>query len=225
MRVLPRRTSEFLSFLTVHLPAWEADPAAVGLTEQEVAELRELAENLRAAVLAADDARSAARNLTATLHVAEAHTRDAAAAAVAKIKATARRDQAVYSAALIPRVDEPSPCPAPGRPFYPKFTLLGHGPMRLSWKCRNPRGVGGTMYEVERSIDNGRTYARLATVGIKTFTDDTLPRGAGVVVYRVRAVRSTRRGEAADFPILLGVGVGVLGVREDEIRPGLRAAA
>jgi hypothetical protein len=44
--------------------------------------------------------------------------------------------------------------------------------------------------------------------GVKSFTDDTLVSGASPVTYQITAVRSTSRGNPAQFTVNFGVGGG-----------------
>jgi hypothetical protein len=44
--------------------------------------------------------------------------------------------------------------------------------------------------------------------GVKSFVDDTLPSGASPVTYQITAVRSTARGNPAQFVVNFGVGGG-----------------
>jgi hypothetical protein len=62
------------------------------------------------------------------------------------------------------------------------------------------------MYQLSRQVDTDGTGARgpfepLAYVGRRRFLDETLPPGTRRAVYRIRAVRSTAVGEAAEFPV------------------------
>jgi hypothetical protein len=83
--------------------------------------------------------------------------------------------------------------------------LVGDGSLRLAWKCRHLRGAKGTMYQVYRAFDISGQYAFLGATGKKKFTDATIPAGTRTVIYRIVAVRSTARGDAAEFPVNLGV--------------------
>ena len=42
--------------------------------------------------------------------------------------------------------------------------------------------------------------------GVKSFIDETLPGGASPVTYQITAVRSTSRGEPAQFTVKFGLG-------------------
>jgi hypothetical protein len=104
---------------------------------------------------------------------------------------------AVYPKAMIPPPNKPSPTDKPGTPTGFTAQLLGIGWIELGWKCSNPRDSQGTMYEVERQISGAGGYQFLGTVGTKKFIDHSIPPGATQVVYRVRAIRSTKRGNVA----------------------------
>ena len=77
--------------------------------------------------------------------------------------------------------------------------------LRLAWKCRHPRGAKGTMYQVYRRLGSDGEYAFLGASGKKKFTDATIPAGTRSISYRIIAVRSTARGDVAEFPVNLGV--------------------
>ena len=46
----------------------------------------------------------------------------------------------------------PTPVPAPGTPFKFKVSLDQTGALTLGWKCENPTGSQGTIYQVWRKI-------------------------------------------------------------------------
>jgi hypothetical protein len=84
------------------------------------------------------------------------------------------------------------------------------GSLELKGKCSNPSGTPGTIYEVKRSIGGG-AMEFVGTSGVKSFTDDTLT-GASPVMYQITAVRSTSRGNPAQFIVNFGMGGGGLTV-------------
>jgi hypothetical protein len=67
----------------------------------------------------------------------------------------------------------------------------------------------GTIYEVKRAAGGG-SMEFVGASGVKTFTDDTLPMGASPVTYQITAVRSTARGNPAQFVVNFGTGGGGL---------------
>lgn len=100
---------------------------------------------------------------------------------------------------------KPSPLPPPGVPSGFAVKLDGDGSLVLKWKCNNPPGSRGTQYQIWRRIGEG-DFIFLDQVGEKRYRDYTLPPGATGIVYRIRAVRSTKRGEWAMFPVNVGGG-------------------
>jgi len=213
MRLLPKTTAGVIDFLRTRLPIWAQDPGAIGLTPAEVAALQALVDDAAAARLAAAEARQAALAATARLHQSAAAMRAAASTALSRIKAAASADPggggAVYDAAHLPRPARPSPAPPPGTPT--RFTVELHqsGSLTLRWRCTNPPGTQGTLYEVQRFLGPpGRTPPEfLGITGAKAFTDTTLPPAAairGPITYQVTAVRSTARGNPARYIVAFG---------------------
>jgi hypothetical protein len=75
--------------------------------------------------------------------------------------------------------------------------------LELRWKCRHPRGAVGTVYEVHRRIGINGELVFLGTTGEKRLVDQTIP-SVPQVLYQVRAVRSTAKGEWGTFNVNLG---------------------
>jgi len=116
----------------------------------------------------------------------------------------------VYVLAQIPPPAQGGTTPPPGTPFDFTVGLLQDGSLQLKWKCSNPSGTVGTIYEVKRQIGGG-AFEFVGATGVKTFTDDTLT-GASPVTYQITAVLSTARGNPAQFVVNFGVGGGGLTV-------------
>ena len=114
----------------------------------------------------------------------------------------------VYVLAQVPPPAAGGVTPPPGTPFNFTVGLLQNGSLELKWKCSNPSGTVGTIYEVKRSIGSG-AFTFVGATGVKTFTDDSLPAGATPCTYQVTAVRSTARGNPAQFTVNFGIGVGL----------------
>ena len=98
-----------------------------------------------------------------------------------------------------------SPLPPPGTPNWFTVALDGSGAAMLRWKCDQPRGARGTMYEVWRSVGFDGERVFLGIVGTKRFHDITLPAGVAEVTYHVRAVRSRKAGGWAQHNVSFGV--------------------
>jgi hypothetical protein len=110
----------------------------------------------------------------------------------------------VYNLAQIPAPQPAGPTPPPGRPFELTVGLLQTGAVELKWKCENPAGTSGTVYEVQRRIGNG-PFNYVGVTGTRSFTDDTLPLGSSSIIYQITAIRSTQNGPAAQFVVNFGV--------------------
>jgi hypothetical protein len=112
----------------------------------------------------------------------------------------------IYSLAEISPPKKKSPIAPPGEPYAFEFELWQTGTLKLSWKCKNPRGAEGTIYQVYRRDGTSGAFIRLGFSGKKWFIDKTLPRGVAMVTYQVQAVRTTSAGVAALFSINFGTG-------------------
>jgi hypothetical protein len=114
--------------------------------------------------------------------------------------------QTVYSLAQIPPPATPGATPPPGTPFDFRVTLEPTGSLSIVWKCDNPAGTSGTIYEIKRKIGTGAaTY--IGATGVKNFTDNTVPSSAAAsgVTYQITGVRSTSRGVTGQFVVNFGV--------------------
>ena len=218
MRVVPKTLVDKVEFYETHLALFTENAAAIGLSAEETSELAAKAAAAREALRAQAEAQIAARAATITAHLAVEELGKLGASMILKIRATAEstHDLGVYSLAGIPLAAEGSPIPAPGRPSRLTTTLGGDGSLLLKWKCDNPRGSVGTMYQISRQIGgSGEASTRsgeasdgefvpLAVVGKKQFRDETIPAGATAITYRIQAIRSTKQGDAAEFNVNFG---------------------
>ena len=114
----------------------------------------------------------------------------------------------VYPLANIPAPATPGPRPAPGKPTDFVATLDESGALALRWKCPNPAGSGGTIYQIYRRTTPAGEFAYLGGSGTKAFVDTTLPAGSAAVTYQLQAVRSTGTGPWAQFNVNFGTGTG-----------------
>ncbi len=209
MSTIPNTNEAALTWCEEHATLWTADPTSVGLDATEVA-------NLTALVGQAQDRKAdfvAAR--TAWLGASEAYSsgidamHGTASVLVAKIRAFARGSSEpalVYQAAGIPAPADRQPRPAPGTPTSFKVELLQDGDITLSFKCPNPPRTGETIYRVERRVGAGQSEPFTFVVNAKerSFTDSTIPEGAGLVTYRITAETATKNGAPALFAVRFG---------------------
>ena len=205
MRVVPRTVGGKVQFYRTHVPKWAQDPQAIGSTPQEIAameaKLAAAVDSVKRQKLAVATARAA----TMAMHEAVEELANAGAAVIGRVRSTARMEgKSVYTAALISPPKKGSRLGPPGQPSEFKFAIDQLGTLTLKWKCRNPRGAQGTMYEVYRRLGSSGPHEFLATTGKKRFVDQTLPQGVSVALYKIVAVRSTRRGASAEQYIQFG---------------------
>jgi hypothetical protein len=97
----------------------------------------------------------------------------------------------------------PAPRPAPGQPTDFKASLVpGEAALDITWKCANPPGTQGTIYQVYRQTTPD-AWVHLGDAGVKRFIDATVPMAAQLT-YKVRGIRSTVAGLWGTFVVTFG---------------------
>lgn len=222
MPVIPATRLEQLEFSEAHLPIFGTTPTAIGLTAAQVSTLSALTDTARKDYDAALSARQASKAATEAMYASVGNMRTQLADMVRSIKTFAEASAnpaSVYSMAQIPAPQSPSEVPPPGTPFDFRVEILQNGALRITWKCDNPEGTSGTIYEVFRGAV-GSTLSYVGSSGIKEFVDDTLPRSAVPISYQFTAVRSTRRGDPAVLTVSFGVAGGGGGFTINSVQGG-----
>lgn len=188
--IVPRNRDEMIVFYRTHLPAWQADPARVGLTAEQVAQIALLVSEAEAAEAAAADARRRAITATQDLNSKADRLRRFGAGAMATIRGAARieNDVGVYVAARIPgpRKAGPTPPPEPARALH--ATPTGQGDITLEWKGSIAHGQ---TFQVMRAVENG-PFTIVAAGRFKAWTDTRVPVGARQIFYRIISQRGGR---------------------------------
>jgi hypothetical protein len=210
MGVVPDTRLGKIEFYEAHISPWTANAAGIGLMPASVTALSGLTTTARDKYNDAEAARQAAKAATLAFHDAVRAMHSGPGAGQDMIDtirnhAETKDDPNVYVLAQIPPPADPSTAPPPGTPFEFRVGLLQNGALELKWKCNNPSGTQGTIYEVKRTIGGGSLNFVGAT-GVKLFTDDTLPSGSAPVTYQITAIRSTARGNPAQFTVNFGIG-------------------
>jgi hypothetical protein len=111
---------------------------------------------------------------------------------------------AIWDLAQLPQPAIPTPVGDPGEPTDFTVKLTATGALDLKWKCENPEGAQGTIYQIYRKTGSGE-FVYVGGSGDKSFLDDTLPAGSTNVQYKMQAVRSTAVGPWAVFNVAFGV--------------------
>lgn len=216
MGIVPNDRIGKIEFYEAHLPPWTTNAAAIGLTPASVTALTTAVTNARKAYGDHLAAQAAAKAATAAFYdkVRIMHSNPGFGAdMIQTIKTFAQtsNNPNVYVLAQIPPPAQGGTTPPPGTPFDFTVNLLQDGSLQLKWKCSNPSGTVGTIYEVKRQVGGAGSFQFVGATGVKTFTDDTLS-GGSPVMYQITAVRSTARGNPAQFVVNFGVGGGGLTV-------------
>lgn len=99
----------------------------------------------------------------------------------------------------------PTPVPPPGTPSNFRVELFEDGSLQLKWKCNNPNGAKGTLYQVYRRTSAEGEFTYLGGSGDRKFLDATIPAGSSQVTYQIQGVRSTAVGPWAQFNVNFGV--------------------
>jgi hypothetical protein len=201
----------FLAWCKHHEPIFTDNTTAIGISVTQAAAFATATTAAQNSVDAVEAARSAFRAAVQTANIAVRTLRGQAGDAVRSVRSFAELQpdpQAIYALAQIPPQAPPSPAPPPGTPYQLEVSLLQTGALKLRWKCQNPSGTSGTVYEVFRRNQPGAPFQYIGALGGRSFTDETLPSGSASVTYQITAVRSTVRGNPAQFTINFGIGGG-----------------
>jgi hypothetical protein len=215
MPLVPTRILEALQFCEAHYPVWLTNATQIGLTTATATSFKTATQAARTAYDAHQAAILAARAAGVTAANAISAMRDSAGDTVRLIRAFAETQpnpDAVYTIAQIPPPATPSPRPAPERPRDFTVALNPGGTLTLKWKCPNPSGASGVVYQVKRRLMTESEYTNLGAIGVREFTDENVPSTAAVsggVVYVIQAQRGDRYGpESLPFVVTFGIGGG-----------------
>lgn len=205
MGIEPRSINERINFWQNHIAPFTTNAVAIGTTTAAVTDLGTKATAARAAYVAQTQAMQAMKSATADLKTAMIAMSTAGMAIVDQIRGKARLSgDVVYNLADIPVPATPSAKGNPGTPNQFKLQLLEDGTLIIKWKCANPTGTTGTIYQVERRIGATGPFEALGGSGKKEFADAEIPLGATSVTYQIRAVRSTAIGNPAMLTVSFG---------------------
>ena len=226
MSVVPDKYIDRVQFYETHLTPWAANAVAIGTTAGLVTDLTTKTTAARAAYDAQQSVQAAAKAATLTLKTSVAAMGLAGAAIINQIRAKAASGgDGVYALAQIPAPAVPAPVGRPGTPTGFEVALNGDGALGLKWKCANPAGSVGTIYQVWRRINGTGTPSASATFdylggsGTKSFNDATVPAGSAALTYQIQAVRSTATGPWAQFNVNLGMVGGAGGSMTASVEP------
>lgn len=215
MALVPTRILDALQFCESHYPGWLTNATQIGLTTSSATSFKTATIAARAAYDAHQAALMSARAAGVTAANAISAMRASAGDTVRLIRAfaeTQANPDSVYTIAQIPPPATPSPRPAPEQPRDFTVELVPGGALTLKWKCPNPSGAAGVVYQIKRKLMTESEYTNLGAIGVREFTDETVPSSAAVsggVVYVVQAQRGELYGdESLPFVVTFGIGGG-----------------
>jgi hypothetical protein len=204
--ILPPTALAKVEFFENHTADWSSNAVAIGTTAGAVTALTTKTTAARAAYNAQQLAQEQAKAATQTFKDAVAAMALAGTDIIKQVKAKAATDgNSIYTLALLPVPAIPAPIPAPGTPTNFVVELSQGGALTIKWKCANPAGSQGTMYQVSRRIGSTGPLIIIGATGNKRFVDDSVPSGSASVTYRIVAIRSTAQGAEALFTVNFGV--------------------
>lgn len=206
MSLVPDSKSGAISFYQSHIAAWSADPAAIGLSAQDVIDITSATGAAQSTLLAAQEAYNTARSATATNDTDIATMRTVGANLISTIRAYAKvtGDPSVYTKADIPAPKPPTPAGAPDAPANVTGFIRNSGAIELKWEGTL---AFHTFFEVYRMFAGQTEWTLLASIGKKSFEDATIPTNTTTSVqYYIQAARGDLRSDPSD-PVTIRMGV------------------
>ena len=188
---LPYGRTKTLVWLEAHIDAWSLDPAAIGLTGAQVAQLQGDIAGVRDDFTGVQEIRAQSEARTEQFHSSADDLHDTAADLILAIKsfaATSGNSAGVYNAAGMTPKQSAKPAATPDQPGDLRARLNGTGTVTITWSGRGPTG---TVYNVMRRL-HGETVFAIIGQGSgreKSIVDGGVPAGTTRVTYVVQAVR------------------------------------
>ncbi|HED54655.1 MAG TPA: hypothetical protein ENJ00_10715 [Phycisphaerales bacterium] len=196
-----------IQYFEQRIPAWAADPAAIGLTALQIGELQTRVTAARAAYDAAQAIRQQSKNTTNIQREAVAEMNTQGTAMLSLIRAFADlsgNPASIFDAADI---DAPSATSTPMPPPVPatdlSTSLENSGAVRLKWKGTV---ANGTVYSVWRRLGENSPFVQIGTSTTKSFVDETIPAGTPEASYLLITLRDGQSsGESEPTIIRFGI--------------------
>lgn len=209
MALLPEQHAARIAFFQNRIANWTAEATNIGTTTTNVTAVQTAATAAATALSEQQIAQSAAKTATANLELAMEALTNAGMVVVEQVRTKARTaGPGVYVLADIPAPATPQPKGPPGKPTDFVALVSEDGSLDLGWKCPNPRGTSGTIYQVYRRTTPTGDFEHLGDTGQRKFVDATVPGGTSQMTYKIRGIRSTVAGAWATFNVTFGIGSG-----------------
>ncbi len=211
MTEIPNTVNGKIEYFEQHIPLWAADPAAIGLTANQIVDISALTGTARISYNSAQTARQASKSATFAQTGDVQSMVGLGSALIATIRAFAdanNSQQAVFIAAGIDPINPASPTPPPVPATNVRASLLNSGEIRLDW---DGTVANGTFYAVSRRLGEAEPFELIGSVSAKTFIDTTIPAATAEATYTLRTIRDTETSDDSE-PITVRLGVGGVGV-------------
>jgi hypothetical protein len=184
-----------------------ATPTAFGLTAAQATAYAALNDAYATAYLAAEDPSTRTQGQTAARRTARQNLVVMASNLAKIIQGTPTvTDQQKIDLGISVRAT-PTPMGPLGQARNFKVVLdPASGIVNLTWKCTNPRGATGAVYQLYRRLGSTGDFQYMGGVGEKKYTDAAVPSGTAQVQYQIQAVRSTSVGPWALCIVNFGTG-------------------
>ncbi len=214
MAELPETILGQLEYFEQHIPVWAADPAAIGLTAAQIADITTFTGAMRISYNNAQAARADSKSKTVLQADALGSMLGLGTALIATIKAFADASgngPAVFAAAQIDPDNIPAPTDPPVAATGFVTTLANSGAIEIGWKGTT---ANGTYYTIHRRLDSETDFALIGNASDREFTDATIPAGTPKATYYLVTHRDAlESGQSEHITVNLGVsgGIGSLG--------------
>lgn len=209
-QVIPDNASDQLAFFTAHIEQWEQHAASIGVTPEQIQQVRAALELAQARQLAFHELRIAAHGAAMAWESAAKELRRIGGNAVRSIKTHAQEtgDTQVFIDAHIDPPNRPGPkrrTPGEQSAAIPRIIMVSAiptttGTIQLRWRC--PRAAQGTFYRIHRQLENERTPRIITAVGAPgagkrslEWEDAAVPTGQSRINYFITPCRGGVEGQ------------------------------
>ena len=208
MSVLPQSDIAMIEWFEQRLADWGSDPAAIGLTGDQIITLSAQIAAARSSYNTAQQSRNTSKSATVVFHDNSSTLRSFGGDLIKTIKAFAETtdDQNVYAEADVPPPAPPTPRGAPGMPTNITTALTNLGAIEIAWKAENASASSGAFFVLQRKLDDETQWTNIGQTGGKSFSDATVPLGTTRATYTIIPRRGELVGPAsAQFAVQFGV--------------------
>jgi hypothetical protein len=206
---IPTKVNDQLNWLEAHVTTWQTNKVALGISTTLATNFAGAVSTAREDYTAAITLREKSKSATLTANESLRLALRYASFAIGDIDSSAEQNtnpSSIYALADIAPPAPRSTIPPPGQPKDFKVTLNPSGGVTLNWKCENPQSNSAVVYTIDRRPIDGPTdvWMNVGYAGKRTFTDDSIPAGNGVV-YRITPVRGQTVGTQNTLNVVFGV--------------------